>query len=116
FLDEASEFDFVEFFPLHTLEKFLELVGPSISRPLNTSYQVSNFEARCHMVREGLGLAIMPEKIAVRYADDLNLKMVRLKDEWAKRKFLVCHNENHVQSKESIALLEHLKGDEFTFA
>ncbi len=89
-LDEARAYDFLGYFPRHSFEAFMELAGPSLSGPLNVKIQVANYEARCRMVREGLGIAIMPEPIADTYLGVLGLVKVTLKDEWAARQFYLC--------------------------
>jgi DNA-binding transcriptional LysR family regulator len=68
----------------------MELAGPTLGGPLNVKIQVANYEARCRMVREGLGIAIMPEPIADTYLSLLGLVKVALKDEWAARQFYLC--------------------------
>jgi DNA-binding transcriptional LysR family regulator len=89
-LDEAREYDFLGYFPRHSFEAFLELVGSTLSGPMNVKIQVANYEARCRMVREGLGIAVMPELIADTYLGLLGLVKLPLKDDWAKRQFYVC--------------------------
>ncbi|ARP88570.1 LysR family transcriptional regulator [Bordetella genomosp. 9] len=89
-LDEARSYDFLGYFPRHSFEAFLELAGPTLTGPLNVKIQVANYEARCRMVREGLGIAVMPELIADTYLGLLGLVKVPLLDEWARRQFYVC--------------------------
>ncbi|OZI63490.1 LysR family transcriptional regulator [Bordetella genomosp. 11] len=89
-LDQARDYDFLGYFPRHSFEAFMELVGPTLSGPLNVKIQVANYEARCRMVREGLGIAVMPEPIADTYLSLLGLVKIALLDDWAKRQFYVC--------------------------
>jgi len=89
-LDQAREFDFLGYFPRHSFESFMELAGHSLTGPLNVKIQVSNYEARCRMIREGLGIGIMPEGIADTYTSHLGLSKVQLKDDWAHRQFYLC--------------------------
>ncbi|WP_094852418.1 MULTISPECIES: LysR family transcriptional regulator [Alcaligenaceae] len=89
-LDEARAYDFLGYFPRHSFEAFMELAGPTLSGPLNVKIQVANYEARCRMVREGLGIAIMPEPIADTYLSLLGLVKIALKDDWAARQFYLC--------------------------
>ena len=90
FLEEALDYDLLGYFPRHSLEAFLALTYQSLSRPPNVKIQVSNFEARCHMVRAGLGIAVVPERIARAYLADLRLELLQLEDPWAIRQFHVC--------------------------
>lgn len=90
FLEETLDYDLLGNFPRHSLEAFLALTYQSLSRPPNVKIQVSNFEARCHMVRAGLGIAVVPERIARAYLADLRLELLQLEDPWAIRQFHVC--------------------------
>ena len=90
FLEDAIDYDFIGYFPRHSFEAFMQLAELSISRPLNVRVQVTNFEARCRLVSEGLGLAIMPEQIARTHASRLGLSLLALKDDWATRQFYLC--------------------------
>lgn len=89
-LDDARAYDFLGYFPRHSFEAFMELVGPTLTGPLNVKIQVANYEARCRMVREGLGIAVMPEPIADTYLALLGLVKIPLRDAWANRQFYVC--------------------------
>jgi len=89
-LEDALDFDLLGYFPLHSLDKFLAYVGSSVSRPPTVKLQVSSFETRCNMIREGLGIGIVPERIASNYLSSMGLTMLRLKDDWAVRHFFIC--------------------------
>ncbi|WP_395055429.1 LysR family transcriptional regulator [Polaromonas sp.] len=107
-LDEALDHDFLGNFPRHSLDEFLTLAGATISRPLRVRAQVSNPEARCAMVREGMGLAIMPEGIARNYEARLGLVVLPLTDPWAARQLYVCVRDVDALSPQAGALLAHL--------
>jgi DNA-binding transcriptional LysR family regulator len=89
-LDDARTYDFLGYFPRHSFEAFMELVGSTLTGPMNVKIQVANYEARCRMVREGLGIAVMPEPIADTYLGLLGLVKIPLLDDWAKRQFYIC--------------------------
>ena len=69
---------------------------------------VSNFEARCHMVKEGVGIAMLPEDIARRYTGGLGLELVRIADAWASRQFYACMREPEAGGSHAANLLAHL--------
>ncbi|MGB3290861.1 MAG: LysR family transcriptional regulator [Burkholderiaceae bacterium] len=93
YLEEALEYDLLGYFPRHSLDQFLRHVGSALSRPPNVKLQVSNFETRCQMIREGLGIGVVPERIAQNYLQQMNLKLLRLNDSWAQRQFFLCTND-----------------------
>ncbi|HEY4066467.1 MAG TPA: LysR substrate-binding domain-containing protein [Burkholderiaceae bacterium] len=107
-LDEALDHDFLGYFPRHSLEEFLLLAGPTLSRPLRVRAQVSNPGARCAMVREGLGLAIVATGVARNYEQLLGLAIVPLEDAWAQRQMWVCALDPGALAPPAKALLEHL--------
>ncbi|WP_454694705.1 LysR family transcriptional regulator [Achromobacter aegrifaciens] len=90
FLEDALDYDLLGYFPRHSLDQFLAYVGQSLTRPPNVKLQVSNFETRCRMIREGLGIGIVPEGIARNYLASMGLVLLRLRDAWAERQFYVC--------------------------
>jgi DNA-binding transcriptional LysR family regulator len=89
-LEDALDYDLLGYFPRHSLDQFLAYVGQTVSRPPKVRLQVSNFEARCRMIREGLGIGLVPEGIARNYLAGMGLVLLSLKDAWAERKFFVC--------------------------
>lgn len=91
YLEEALDYDFLGYFPRHSLEAFLELAEGTLSRPPSVKTQVLNCEARCAMVKEGLGIAIVPEAIAKRYATPMGLALPRINDAWAQRQMYICY-------------------------
>ncbi|MEF7615709.1 LysR family transcriptional regulator [Aquincola sp. MAHUQ-54] len=108
-LEEALDYDFLGYFPRHSLEEFLLLAGPTLSRPLRVRAQVSNPEARCNLVREGLGLAIVPIGIARHYEASMGLVVIPLEDPWALRQLWVCVRDIQKLSAPARAFLDHLQ-------
>jgi DNA-binding transcriptional LysR family regulator len=89
-LEDALDYDLLGYFPRHSLDQFLAYVGQTVSRPPKVKLQVANFEARCRMIREGLGIGVVPEGIARNYLADMGLVLLSLEDAWAERSFFVC--------------------------
>lgn len=106
--EEALDYPLVGAFPRHSLDRFMELAGNSLSRPPTVVLSVSNFEARCHMVKEGVGIAMVPEDIARRYIGPLGLELVRIGDAWAQRQFHACMREPGAGDSHAGKLLNHL--------
>lgn len=109
-LDEARGYDFLGYFPRHSFESFLELAGNTLTGPLNVRIQVANYEARCRMIREGLGVGVLPERIADTYIGQFGLAKVALTDAWAKRQFYVCARDRAALRPVAAQLLAHLAG------
>jgi DNA-binding transcriptional LysR family regulator len=107
-LEDALDFDFLGYFPRHSLEEFMRLVAPVLPRPLRVRAQVTNPEARCALVREGLGLAILPVDIARNYETRMGLAVLPLADAWAHRQLWVCVRDTAALSPAALAFLAHL--------
>ncbi|HEY9278900.1 MAG TPA: LysR family transcriptional regulator [Eoetvoesiella sp.] len=108
YLEEALEYDLLGYFPRHSLDQFLAHVGSALSRPPNVKLQVSNFETRCQMIREGLGIGVVPERIAQNYLQQMGLSLLHLNDSWAERQFFICINDKTSKNVAATALLHTL--------
>jgi DNA-binding transcriptional LysR family regulator len=45
------------------------------------------------MIEAGVGIGVVPEQAARRYSQRLNIKIVRLSDEWSVRNLHICVRE-----------------------
>jgi len=113
-LEAAKDYPFVGYFPRHSYEAFSSLAEASLSRPLNVRIEVSNYEARCRLIREKVGIGVMPELIAASYLTRYGLKAVRLCDDWARRQFFLCMSvSDHRALRPALAaFVEHLLASE----
>lgn len=59
-------------------------------RPLRLRMQVRSFDAVCHLVASGLGLAILPKAAAQPMARSMGLRTRALADAWAQRELLIA--------------------------
>lgn len=94
-LDEVSfadtmSYEYVGLSEWSAIHAFLIQAANSIGHPFRFRVEVSNFETVCRMIEQGVGIGVVPERAAQRYAQRLNIKLVRLADEWAERKLHVC--------------------------
>ncbi len=73
------------------------------NRPLKLRMQVRSFDAVCHMVASGLGIAILPKGASLPIVKAMKLSWRPLADSWAQRRLLVATGGN--ESDASIASL-----------
>ena len=59
-------------------------------RPLKLRMQVRSFDAVCHMVASGLGIAVLPKGASLPVIKNMKLGWRPLADSWAKRRLLVA--------------------------
>lgn len=86
----------------------LQLIKASgeLGVPVKFRMQVNSYDAVCLMVEAKMGLGILPKKLALRYAKVLGIKLVALKEPWAKRKLNIC-----IRSYESLPVAARLLVD-----
>ncbi|UUZ71802.1 LysR family transcriptional regulator [Polaromonas sp. P1(28)-8] len=73
------------------------------NRPLKLRMQVRSFDAVCHMVASGLGIAILPKGASLPIVKAMKLNWRPLADSWAQRRLLVATSGN--ESDAAIASL-----------
>lgn len=72
------------------IHAFLIQAADNLGHPFRFRVEVGSFEAVCRMIEAGVGIGVVPERAAQRYAQRLNIKLVRLSDDWAERKLHIC--------------------------
>ena len=63
-------------------------------RPLKLRMQVRSFDAVCHMVASGLGIAVLPKGASLPILKSMKLSWRPLADGWAQRRLLVATDAN----------------------
>lgn len=87
---ETLDFDYVGLPDSSSYQHFMAVTAASASKRLSIRMRVNNFEAVCRMAELNIGLGLIPECAAVRYAASMNLRIVPLADAWAFRRLLIC--------------------------
>jgi DNA-binding transcriptional LysR family regulator len=72
------------------IHAFLIQAADNLGHPFRFRVEVGSFEAVCRMIEAGVGIGVVPELAAQRYAQRLNIRLVRLSDDWAERKLHIC--------------------------
>ena len=91
---------------MHTVSAIGVQLGRAASlaeRSFNLRIQVTSFDALCMMISCGLGVGELPEAVARRNAEHLDVQLVALTDAWAYREFKIC-----VRSSESLPVAARL--------
>lgn len=65
------------------------------NRPFKLRMQVRSFDAVCHMVASGMGVAALPKGAGLAIAKNMKLNWRPLSDSWAQRRLLVATNASH---------------------
>jgi flavin reductase (DIM6/NTAB) family NADH-FMN oxidoreductase RutF len=82
---ETLDFDYVGLHTGSQINLQLQKVANELDKPLKCYMQVTTYDALCFMVEVGLGIGMVPEKIAQTYTKALDIKMVPLDEPWVER-------------------------------
>jgi DNA-binding transcriptional LysR family regulator len=88
---ETLPYEHVGFHEGSSLNAFLQEVVAQQNSPLIMRIQLRSFESMCRMIAAGVGVGLLPETSARRYAQTMRLEITMLNDLWAvrERKILV---------------------------
>lgn len=87
---DTLQHDYVGLAESSAIHRFLSQAASTAGHKLSSRIEVGNFEALCRLVEAGVGLGVVPETAAARYAATMQIKVIRLRDEWAPRKLRIC--------------------------
>ena len=62
----------------------------ALGRPLNARMQVHGFDAIAQLVEAGLGVAVLPQVVAQRFAKVFRVQPLALQEDWARRQYLIA--------------------------
>lgn len=82
--------DYVGLSEWSAIHPFLVQAAAALGRTFKFRVEVGNFEAVCRMIETGVGIGVIPESVAVRFARVLNIAIVPLTDAWAVRELQIC--------------------------
>lgn len=88
--NDSLSFDYVGLSETSAIHAFLLQAADELGRVLRFRVEVSNFEAACRMISANVGIGVIPETAARRYASNMPLKMITLNDSWALRRLHIC--------------------------
>lgn len=105
---KSLDFDYVGLAETSAIHAFLLHAADELGRALRFRVEVGNFEAACRMIAARVGVGVIPESAARRYAKTLPLKIIALNDPWALRKLHICvrrFDELPIFAKELVSML-----------
>lgn len=87
---ETLSYEYVGLSEWSAIHAFLIQAADNLGHPFRFRIEVGSFDTVCRMVEAGVGIGIVPEQAARRYALNMNIRLVRLSDPWADRRLHVC--------------------------
>lgn len=107
--EEALAFDFVGLHTGSAINARLIQAAGDLGRPLRLRIQVTNFDALCHMVSTGLGIAILPEAAARPFVGALGIRVISLDEPWTQRDLKLCVRSYQGLPVAARLLVDHLR-------
>ena len=108
---EALDCDFVSLPEATSLANRLLEESSHMERPLKLRIQVRSFDAVCRMVRAGMGVGILPRIAVEPHVRSMQLKLIPLEDDWAKRTLLLGVRDPNALPVAARLLVSHLGAD-----
>lgn len=90
------------------LQEHIDDHAARLGQPLKLRVRVRTFDGICRMVAHNVGIGIVPETAARRCRRSMTIRSVRLKDNWATRRLLLCTRAIEELSPIARDLAEHL--------
>jgi DNA-binding transcriptional LysR family regulator len=90
---ETLGYEYVGLSEWSAIHAFLIQAADNLGFPFRFRVEVGSFDAVCRMIEAGVGVGVVPQKAAYRYAESMDIKVVELSDPWAERKLHVCVRE-----------------------
>lgn len=110
FADTLSD-DYVGLSEASAIHPFLVQAAAVLGRTFRFRVEVGNFEAVCRMIENGVGVGVIPESVAVRYARAMRIAIVPLTDDWAMRRLHICVKDLEALPAFAQALVQALIDD-----
>ncbi len=87
---QTLEGDYIGLNENSAIHSFLNQEARKLKKTVKIRIQVGNFEAVCKMIEAGIGIGILPESAAKRYAKTMRICLIPLTDHWAVRNMKIC--------------------------
>ena len=104
----SLEYDWVGLGTNSVLQSYVDQQARLVGRRLKVRVRLGTFDAICEMVAHDVGVAVVPEVAARRWAQSSTVKIVALNDAWAIRHLTICARRARLLSTEARKLLECL--------
>ena len=106
--EQTLGFDYVGLHAQSQLNLQLTQAASELGRFWKPRIQVTSYDALCLMIEEGLGIGVLPKRIAQSYAKALRIQAVPLAEPWARRDLAVCIRSYAALSPAAQLLVDHL--------
>ncbi|MFT3816887.1 MAG: LysR family transcriptional regulator [Rubrivivax sp.] len=95
--DALLDFDIVGLHAGAAAHEQMRERAQALGRPLNARMQVHGFDAIAQLVEAGLGVAVLPQAVAHRFAKVFKVQPLQLQEDWARRRYWLAVRRQAVQ-------------------
>lgn len=106
--EEALDYDFVARHSDSAIHAFMHQIVANLGVTISIRIKVSSFDALCRMVEANVGIGVLPQSAALRHMQTMDIKIVELKDPWARRETKICVQEIAALPPFARELVDHL--------
>lgn len=107
-LAEAAHLEFVGLAGDSALQEHVAYHARKGGKELAYRVRLRSIDAVCRMVGHGIGVAVVPQAAALRYARSARIKRIALVDAWASRDLVLCVRESHELPAYVQRMLQHI--------
>ena len=107
--EQTLEYDYIGWETGSAINLQLTNAALNVQKPWRLRIRISSFDALCMMVDSGLGIGVLPEAVARRSLQNLNVEIRRLDDDWAVRRFRICVRARDALTPAAAKMLAHLQ-------
>ncbi len=106
---ETLDFDYVGLHTGSQINLQIQRVAAELDRAWRCRMQVHTYDALAAMVQAGLGIGMLPVKMANLYATAMNVRVVELDEPWAERRHAIVIRSYEALQTAGKRLIDHLK-------
>ena len=107
-LRDALNYPFVCLPAERAMQRFVEYMAVRNALPLKVRVRAPSFDAIAQLVAQGVGVSMLPEVAATRFAQELPVTVVMLEDVWATRELRLCVRSWDALSSHARQLVSYL--------
>jgi DNA-binding transcriptional LysR family regulator len=106
--EDFMDFDVIGLSEGSAVSGTLERVAANAQRSLRIRIRVSSFASMMAMVEQGIGIGVMPERVARSFRGHPRFRRLAIAEDWAVRRFVLCHQPAPALSSAARAYVEVL--------
>ena len=106
---DVADRDFIGLTTAVALQNHIGRHAARLGTRLRFRARLRDFDAICDLVAADVGIAIIPEGAARRCAASMPIAIVRLQDDWANRRLVICARDFKTLPRPARQLAEHLR-------